>query len=50
MYNNARRTSKESDWRKFRNMRKHIKDLLKKSCTEYVMGLLDIKLPSEDGQ
>ncbi len=50
MYNNVRRTSKESDWRKFRNMRKHIKDLLKKSHTEYVMGLLDIKLPSEDGQ
>ncbi len=50
MYNNASRTSKESYWRKFRNMRKHIKDLLKKSHTEYVMGLLDIKLLYEDGQ
>ncbi len=50
MYNNVKRTGKESEIEseKVRNRRKHIKDLLKKSHTEYVMGLLDIKLQGED--
>jgi hypothetical protein len=41
LYNKAQKTKKDSDWRKFRELRKHIKKKLREAHDEYVLGLLD---------
>ena len=41
LWHKAVRSKLESDWQKFREIRKEVKDRMKKSHEEYVMGILD---------
>ena len=41
LYNKARRTNNETDWKKFKEARKEVKTCLENSHNEYVMSLLE---------
>ena len=43
LYNKAKRTGREEDWKVFKSLTKAIKAKLAKAHNEYVLGLLDIK-------
>ena len=42
MYNKAKKTQSESDWSKFKKMRKHIKSKLRDGHDNYINDILDL--------
>ena len=50
LYNKAKKSGKDSDWKDFRDLRKHIKGILEKAHSSYVENILDVNLDGENKQ
>ena len=49
MYNKAKKTQSETDWSRFKKIRKHIKSKLREAHGDYISDILDLGSLDEQG-